>query len=55
MDAYSDTLDVIDLQQDVLPSISMEELDSVLARFLEYVVRERDAKRNLLEDSLFDD
>lgn len=55
MDACLDALDVIDLQQDTLPSISMEELDSVLARFLEYARRERDARRNLLEDSLFDD
>lgn len=43
LDACSDALDVIDLQQDVLPNKSMEELDFVLARFLEYAVRERDA------------
>lgn len=55
LNACSDSLDVIDLQQDTLPSISMEELDSVLARFMEYTRGERDAGRNLLEDSLYDD
>lgn len=55
LNACLDSLDVIDLQQDTLPSISMEELDSILARFLEYARRERDAGRNLLEDNLFDD
>lgn len=55
LDACSDALDMIDLQQDTLPSISMEELDFVLTRFLEYARRKRDPGRNLLEDSLFDD
>lgn len=54
LDACSDALDMIDLQQDTLPNISMEELDSILARFLKYARRERDAGKNLLEDSLFD-
>lgn len=55
LDACSDAMDVIDAQQEALPSITMEELDSVLARFLEYAARERNADQNLLEDSLFDD
>lgn len=42
LNACSDSLDVIDLPQDTLPSISMEELVSVLVRFLEYARRERE-------------
>lgn len=54
-ESHLDALDVIELQQDGLPSVMMEELNSVISRFVENATKERDRGRNLLEDSLLDD
>lgn len=54
-DTCSDALDVIKLQLDGLPSVTMEELNLIMFRFIEYAARERDGGKNLLEDSLLDD
>lgn len=52
LEACSDQLDVVDLQLDALPSVAIEELESIMSRFIAYGIRERDKGNKVLEDLL---
>lgn len=48
----AESLEVIEFKLDIMPSVSMEELEMVMSRFIVFALRERDKGNIFLDDSL---